>query len=337
VVRGTVISQQLSVISHWSLMTDDLLLATDNEQLANNDLRSFWMKKVFLIILIFFAFLSCGKRNDSAKKNIVEAKAVTVKVASVQAMTIAEQIKITGEIAPLFQIEVFPRVNGIVVSEAVSLGKEVKKDQVLAEVKQDVPGMQFSNVKIEATNSGVITQDLVDIGSRVSVQKPVYTISGLRQIYMIGKVTESYVSQVKIGNTVLVEVDAFPVEQFDGKITMIEPVVDRLSHMAEIKITINNQNLRLKPGMFARCYLKVGDHSGLVVPLDAIVRTGANRYVYRIDDGKAKEVHVQTGVILNDMIEVQGDLNPGDQVVILGQNLLEDGTPVQTGGGNLNR
>ncbi|HEX9974848.1 MAG TPA: efflux RND transporter periplasmic adaptor subunit [bacterium] len=287
------------------------------------------MKKTGLIILIFFISLSCGEKNETAKAGKVEAEMVTVKVAAVHETTIAEQIKITGEIAPTFQVDVFPRANGIVVLEAVSLGDEVKKDQVLAEVKQDVPGMEFSNVKIEATSSGFISSDQVDIGTRVSMQKPIYTISGLRPIYMIGRVTESYLSQVKIGAAVSVEVDAYPNENFTGKITEIEPTVDRLSRMAELKIMINNANLKLMLGMFARSYLKIGDHSGLVVPLDAIVRTGANRYVYRIVDGKAKEVRVQTGVILNEAIEVQGELKPGDRVVVLGQNLLEDGAPVR--------
>ncbi|MDZ7377348.1 MAG: efflux transporter periplasmic adaptor subunit, partial [candidate division KSB1 bacterium] len=99
-----------------------------------------------------------------------------------------------------------------------------------------------------------------------------------------------------------------------------------------VKISIDNPNLKLKPGMFARCYVKLGDHTGLVVPLDAIVRTGANRYVFRIDDGKAKQVRVQTGAMVNDLIEVQGDLKAGDQVVVLGQNLLEDGTEVRIEG-----
>ncbi|MCU0643524.1 MAG: efflux RND transporter periplasmic adaptor subunit [bacterium] len=295
------------------------------------------MKKTGLIILIFFIFFYCGKRNSSNQKNTPEAEPVTVKTAIVQEMLIAEQIKITGEIAPTFQIEVFPRANGIVVSEAVSLGDAVRKDLMLAEVRQDLPGMEFANVKIEATNNGFLTSDQVDIGGRVSVQKPVYTISGLQPIYMIGKVSESYLSQIKIGAAVSVAVDAYPDESFAGKIAEIDPTVDRMSRMAALKITINNPNLKLKPGMFARCYLKIGDHSGQVVPLDAIVRTGANRYVYRIDDGKAKEIRVQTGVILNETIEVQGELKPGDRVVILGQNLLEDGASVQIEKENLDR
>lgn len=295
------------------------------------------MKKVFLIILIFLLSLNCGKKNESKQAAKVEAEAVTVRVATVQETIIAEQIKITGEISPTFQVDVYPRANGIVVSEAVSLGDAVRKDQVLAEVKQDVPGMEFASVKIEATSSGVITSDLLDIGTRVSLQKPIFVISGLQPIFMIGKVSESNLRQIKISADVSVEVDAYPDESFPGKITEIDPIIDRMSRMAQIKITINNPNLRLKPGMFARCYIETGDHQGLVVPLDAIVRTGANRYVYRIDDGRAKEVQIQTGVILNETVEVQGDLKPGDRVVVLGQNLLEDGASVQIEGGNLDR
>lgn len=291
------------------------------------------MRKIFLMIFTTLFILNCGNKresmNNTAKRETV---AVTVRAARVQEMPIAEQVKITGELAPTFQVEVFPRANGIVVSESVSLGDVVRKDQVLAEVQQDVPGMEFARVRIEATSSGVITSDQVEIGSRVSVQKPVYTISGLRPIHMVGKVSEAYLRQIKTGETVSVELDAYPSEGLVGKIAEIDPVLDRLSRMATVKITISNPDLKLKPGMFARCYVKFGDHNGLVVPLDAIVRTGANRYVYRIDDGKAKQVRVQTGAMVNEWIEVQGDLKPGDQVVVLGQNLLEDGTAVRIEG-----
>lgn len=287
------------------------------------------MKKTYLIILISLIFLNCGGKDEPAQTRETQGEAITVKVAAVQEMMIAEQIKITGEIAPTYQVDVFPRANGIVVLESVSLGDDVRKDQVLAEVKQDIPGMEFSNVKIEATNNGVITQDMIDIGSRVSVQKPVYTISGLQPIYMIGRLPESYINQAKIGNAVSVEVDAYPDENFVGKISEIDPTLDPMSRMADLKITIQNPNDKLKPGMFAKCYLTIGNHSGLVVPLDAIVRTGANRYIYRIDNGKANEIPVQTGAIINQLIEVRGELKPGDQVVVLGQNLLEDGSAVR--------
>lgn len=290
------------------------------------------MRKIFLMIFTTLFILNCGKKKESLSTAKPEAAVVAVRAAKVQEMLIAEQIKITGELAPTFQVEVFPRANGIVVSESVSLGDFVRKDQVLAEVQQDVPGMEFARVRIEATNNGVITSDQVEIGTRVSVQKPAYTISGLRPIYMNGKVSEAYLRQIRIGETVSVELDAYPNERLVGKIAEIDPVLDRLSRMATVKIAIDNPNLKLKPGMFARCYVKLGDHTGLVVPLDAIVRTGANRYVFRIDDGKAKQVRVQTGAMVNDLIEVQGDLKIGDRVVVLGQNLLEDGVAVRIEG-----
>ena len=287
------------------------------------------MKKTLFIILIFLIALNCGKRNNPKKERTAKIDAVVVKAAPVTETIIAEQIKITGEIAPIYRVQVFPRANGIVVSESVSPGDVVRKDQVLAEVKQDIPGMEFSNVRIEATNSGVITQDLVDIGTRVSIQQPVYAISRLNPIYMTGKIPETYLSQVKAGAAVSVKVDAYPHENFPGKISEIEPIIDRMSRMAGLKITIDNPQLKLKPGMFACCYVKLGSHSGLIVPLDAIVHTGANRYVYRIEDGRAKEIRIQTGIISNEAIEIVGDLKRGDLVVVLGQNMLEDGSPVR--------
>lgn len=289
------------------------------------------MKRAILMIVILMVALNCGQKKEPKGTTPAAAapQAITVRVATVQELPIAEQIKIVGELAPTFQVEIFPRANGIVVSESVSLGDVVRKDQVLAEVQQDVPGMEFARVRIEATSRGVITSDQVEIGGRVSMQKPVYTISGLHPIYLSGKVSEAYLRQIKIGAPVAVELHAYPNERLNGKIADIDPVLDRLSRMATVKISISNPDLKLKPNMFARCYVTIGDHAGLVVPLDAIVRTGINRYVYRIDNGQAKQVRVQTGAVLNKLIEVQGALEPGDRVVVLGQNLLEDGTVVQ--------
>jgi len=288
------------------------------------------MRKLVWLICIFAVLLHCGNKTESARSGNVTAKTVTVKVAPVRETIIAQQVKITGEIAPLYQVEVYPKANGIVVSESVALGSEVHKDQVLAEVKQDIPGMEFSNVKIKATNSGFITADRVEIGSRVSVQQPVYTISGLRPLYMKAKIAESLLGKIKLGGAIAVTVDAYPDQKFKGLIASISPIVDRQSRAAELKVKIANRELKLKPGMFARAYLSVGSRKGLVVPLDAIVQKGATKYVFQIEAAKAKQLKVKTGQIMGTSIEIIGKLSAGDKIVILGQNLLEDGTPVQT-------
>ena len=285
-------------------------------------------KYYWLLVVILFINFNCKGKKENNSFTEIKPKAVPVKVSLVKEKAVTETIKIIGEIAPLYRIDVFPKANGIVISESVSLGSKVHKDQLLAEVKQDIPGMDFFNVKIKAANDGWITMDVVEIGSRVSTQKLVYTISQLKPLYMIGKVIASQQEKIKIGDTVPVEVDAYPDVHFLGKITEISPVVDRISRMAELKITLKNSNLKLKPGMFASAFLKVGSHKALVIYMDSIVRVGANRYIFIVRNGKAVKVKVKTGVILGEEIEVSGDLQSGDKVVLMGQNLLEDGSPI---------
>jgi len=278
----------------------------------------------------FLFILSCGSKNDAPPSQSAENKqAVSVKVASITETMIGEEVKITGEIAPLYRVDVYSKVAGLVVSESVKLGQTVSKGQVLAEVQQDIPGMEFTPVKVEATTDGEIARDGVESGSRISPQQALYTIQNIQNVYMIGKVVEEYLNSVKPGSIIDVEVDAFPGKIFRGKISEIDPQVDTRTRMGEIRIIIENKNAGLKPGMFATAQLTIGQHRGLVAPLDAIVPLGANRYLFRVENGFANQVMVHTGTIMDDLVEVKGAVQAGDEVVVLGQNLLEDHTPVR--------
>jgi RND family efflux transporter MFP subunit len=171
--------------------------------------------------------------------------------------------------------------------------------------------------------------DAVENGGRVSTQKPCYTISQIRQIDLVVQVVESLLGQVKVGTQGTIQIDAFPAEKFQGRVAEISPSVDPISRTAEIKIRLNNPKLRLKPGMFGIAYLKLGAHTGMIVPLDAIVRSGVNQYLFRIEAGQAQLRYVHSGVIMGDWLEIKDALKPGALVVVLGQTLIEDGTAVQ--------
>ncbi|RKY86843.1 hypothetical protein DRQ09_05480, partial [candidate division KSB1 bacterium] len=263
-------------------------------------------------------------------ENKIDVKAVPVKVKKIKKIFVTETIKIVGEIIPYYRIDVYPRLNGIVVSEHTGLGKEVKKGQVLAEIIQDIPGMEFSPVKIVATRNGKIIMDAVELGKRVSIQHPVYTISKLKQVYLKTEIIQPMLGKLKIGIPVLVETDAYPGKKFNGKIAEINPIMNRLSRTFEIKILLNNPDFMLKPGMFAVANLPINKHKNFVVPLDAIVRNGSRKYIFIIENKKAKKVKVKTGIIQNNNIEiVSPTLTEGKPVVVLGQNMLKDNTPVR--------
>jgi len=286
-------------------------------------------KFYYMVMMIILVSVHCGKDSQTSENKATVVEAAPVKVVKVEQRSIAETVKVTGEIKPLYQLDIFPKANGVVVSEEVALGEKVHKDQVLAKIRQDIPGMEFSLVKIEATNDGYITMDAVEIGATLSVQRAAYTISQMQTVYMTAKLIESLISEVQVGKTIDVKVDAYTQKKFEGIVSEISPVLDQLSRTVEMKIRINNSDLKLKPGMFAQAFFQTGKHSGLIAPLDAIVRSGANQYIFIIKNNKAKRIKIKTGIVENNKIEIFGSIQQGDDIVILGQNLLEDGMTVR--------
>lgn len=279
--------------------------------------------------LLTIVFLACGNRSQESAEGTISTVTVPVCVSPAQPMEIIESQKITGEIAPLWEVDVFPTAAGKIIAKYADLGKTVRQGQVLAEFMQDIPGLEFSSVKIEASRDGVVTMDLIEIGTKVTPQTPVFRISKLDPVYMIARVIESALGKIRIGDVTQARVDAYPDESFQGRIAELSPTVDRLSRMATIKIQINNSQGRLKPGMFATAQLTLGKHTGVVVPLEAVIRTGTQKYVYRIVDEKAQLVSIETGAIVVDKIEAMSRVAPDDQIVIMGQNLLQDGAAVR--------
>jgi membrane fusion protein, multidrug efflux system len=282
---------------------------------------------IFALIIIT---LSCTKKESSDQPiQSLSRQSIPVKAMQIHTTEIAEQLKITGDIRPLYQVDIFSKVSGVIRSEKVGLGEQVSKDRVLAEVQQDIPGMEFTPVKIEATQDGIISLDLVEEGARITPQQKLYTIQRIDQVYMVGRVLESMLSHLKTGWIVPVKVDAFPQEIFNGKIVEISPVIEPVSRMGEVKIQIANSRLKLKPGMFAQAEIKVSSHPGLLVPIDAIIHRGANQYIFKIEKDTAHQIKIETGIAFGDNIEVYNQLKEGDRIVVFGQNLLNDLSVVQ--------
>ena len=285
------------------------------------------MQKYFIAMISIILLAGCGQRQEKQveTKSIVEQR-IPVKTARVAEQTIFDQIKITGEIAPLWEINILPTAAGKIISEKVRLGQKVKTGDALAHFIQDIPGMEFSPVAIEAPASGYITRDNVEIGARVTPQSPVYTLSPLDSVYMLARVPESMLAKVKVNNPVQVMVDAIPGKIFRGQIMQISPLVDERSRTATAKIILANPRLALKPGLFAECSIESGKRKSLVLPLDAVIHSGILQYIFKIKGDSVKRLAIQTGAIADSLVEVKGNLSAGDQVVVYGQNLLRDGS-----------
>lgn len=288
------------------------------------------IKNIFIFLLLLGAGLGCGRKSaDPETGTMGQQSRTAVKADVVEKVPIAETVRFNGEIYPFSEVQIFPKVSGIITQEYVVVGQIVKKDQVLAELIQDIPGMEYSPVKIAATIAGYVTLDAVEIGSRIGVQQVAYQISQLSRVNVKAKIGESVLGRIKTGDPVVVRVEAYPDESFHGRIAELSPLVDRASRTGEAKITLANPELRLKPGMFASITMTIGKQNSLIVPLDAVVFSGMNPYIFAIKNNLVEQVSVQTGTIVDQKIVITGSIQAGDSVVVFGQNLLVDGAAVR--------
>jgi multidrug efflux pump subunit AcrA (membrane-fusion protein) len=146
-------------------------------------------------------------------------------------------------------------------------------------------------------------------------------------------VPERHAGRIRIGQKVLIRVEA-ETDTFPGTVTRINPQIDPANRSFEVEVAVPNAEHRLKPGAFARAeILTVVQPDVLLVPQRAVVSFAGVKKVYSVKDGKAVEILIETGVHVDDWVEVtkSKNLKPGDPIVVEGVNRLSAGVPVSVG------
>ncbi|MDR2384641.1 MAG: efflux RND transporter periplasmic adaptor subunit [Tannerella sp.] len=205
-------------------------------------------------------------------------------------------------------------------------------DQIKTQIdmlKTAIKNLQ-DNTQLLSPISGTVTARNYDNGD-VFAQMPVLTVQQLNPLKAIINVSESLFTKVKPGMTVNIKLDVYGNDDFTGKVTLIYPTIDAATHTFGVEVTIQNSDLRVRPGMYARVSLNLGTNESIVVSDAAIQRQpGANdKYVFAIENGLAKYRKVELGQHLGDRYEILSGINPGDEVVTAGQARLIDGTEVE--------
>jgi membrane fusion protein (multidrug efflux system) len=142
-------------------------------------------------------------------------------------------------------------------------------------------------------------------------------------------VPEVYLGRIRRDQPVAVRVDAFPGEQFAGRLYALETAVDERTRTVLLRGRVDNKAGKLRPGMFARVTLELGTNDkATLVPEQAIVPRGNQNFVFRVVEGKAALTEVALGTRTPGQVEITRGLKPGELVVTDGQLKLQDDTPV---------
>ena len=209
-------------------------------------------------------------------------------------------------------------------------------DQTKAGYDQLVENGKFlqENTFVRAPFGGVISAKYFEDGEMYGGQ-PILTLTQISHLKAIVNIPESYFPLVRTGMKMEVRSEIYPDKVFPATIEIVYPAVDPASHTFQAKLSIPNASEKIRPGMFVRTTLALGQVEALVVPYQSVLKlTGSNdRYLFVNDNGKARRVAVTLGSRFDDQVEVTPsnaeDLKEGDELVVIGQAKLVDGSPLQ--------
>src|SRR5688572_20029532 len=191
---------------------------------------------------------------------------------------------------------------------------------------------QTGRSQISAPISGRIAKRHADAGTVVAAGTPLYTIVDDSVFEFRSSVASSDFGKVKVGETVVVTVDALPGFVTEGEVNRIAPQVDARSRSFEVIIRVPGKP-QLVSGLFARAQVKVREvPNSLTVPPAALLRDGSDptkAQTFVVVNNKAERRDVLVGVEVPDAVQVVSGLKAGEVVVVDPPSALGPGTQVQ--------
>lgn len=189
---------------------------------------------------------------------------------------------------------------------------------------------RLSKMRVLAPFDGVVGIRAVNVGDVLRDGTDIVNIEDIRTLKADFRVPERFFTQMKVGLPVEVVTDALPGTTYRGSIEAINPRIDANGRSLELRASLGNSDGRLRPGMFARVRVVVGDRpEAFMVPEEAIVPQGDRFFVFRVADGRAQRVPVRLGVRRDGQVELLDNVQAGDRIIVAGMRVQRDGQPVR--------
>lgn len=195
---------------------------------------------------------------------------------------------------------------------------------------------RLEDAMVTSPVTGVVANKQVTLGQMVSAGTQLMTVEQIDAVYVTVQVEQQDIDKVKIGHGAQVKVDTYKDTSFAGQVAVINPVAGRESRLFEVKIRVENPDFKLMPGMFAEITLTEEEaRQVLTVPRGALASRKGQNYVFVVDDeGRAKQLRVETGALFDEELEIKEGLKEGVLVITDNLDKLKDGDRVNAYGGN---
>ncbi len=192
------------------------------------------------------------------------------------------------------------------------------------------------NTKLISPINGVVTARNYDNGD-LAVGQPILTVMQLQPVKIMVAVSEEFYPVVKNGTPVEITLDVYDGKRYSGKVSLVYPTIDPTTRTFQAQVSISNQSMEIRPGMFARAKVELGAKKRVVIPDKAVIKQqGTNdKYVFVLDGDTVKYVKIELGRRVGTNYEILSGLEAGQKVVVAGMNSLIDNAKVRVTEGGL--
>ncbi len=215
----------------------------------------------------------------------------------------------------------------------------------VAQAKLSLAQATAARLRIIAPFDGIAGIRLVNVGDYLKDGADVVNIEDIDALFVDFRLPERFQSKIKRGQTAMLDIDALPGRKYTAQVQAIDPLIDANGRSVGVRGCIDNRQLQMRPGMFARVNVVFGERDNArLIPEEAIVPQGGRQFVIKLLPGSSpqtratKRVEVKVGLRRPGKVEILEGLDAGDMVVTTGQQRIQrDGTMVSladlSGGG----
>jgi membrane fusion protein, multidrug efflux system len=269
------------------------------------------------------------------------------KVQAAEAQLAVTRSKSDADTSTFDKLKAAAATPGVVAGNDVVLAQksvEADQSQIAAAQKNVDAARQALNsvtqmqdyLKVTAPFDGIVTERNVHPGALVGPNSgagaglPMLRVVNRNRLRLVVPVPEAYIAGVTEGVEMPFTVPAYPGQTFTGKVARIAQVVDVKTRTMAIEIEVPNADGRLASGTFCQVRWPVRRPGpSLFAPSGSIASTSGRTFVIRVRNGRTDWVDVKTGLAAGSLVEVFGDLRPGDEIATRGTDEIRPGTEVR--------
>ena len=227
------------------------------------------------------------------------------------------------------------------------LSSQARLEVAKAQLQRAQSSLESSRIRLAYTkvnaewsdgnDERVVAERFVDEGDTVSPNAALFTIVELSPITGVIYVTERDYGRLSEGQPATLTTDAFPGEDFPARVTRISPIFRQESRQARVELVVDNEDHRLKPGMFIRVTIELARAEDAIIVPEAALTIRAEQdgvFVVNEDGVTVQWQPVTVGLREDDRAQISGEGLEG-RVVTLGQQLVDDGSTITIPENNL--